>query len=689
MNNFAIGVAALMLAAGLAPAAEPAARVANGEQANQPSFDQRMQWWRDARFGMFIHWGLYAIPAGKWGDRTDHGEWIMNTAHIPVEQYEQFLAQFNPTKFDADAWVKLAKDAGMKYITITSKHHDGFALFDSKVSDYDVMATPFKRDIMKELADAAAKNDVKMCWYHSIMDWHHPDYTPRREWETRSKEGADFDRYVKYMKGQLTELLTNYGPIGVLWFDGQWEGTWNNDRGRDLDTFVRGLQPNIIINSRVGRGGGAYGLESTEHGGRLGDYGTPEQFIPEADPGIDWETCMTMNGHWGYNAADKDFKTTEDLLRKLADIASKSGNFLLNVGPTASGEIPPESVQRLQEIGKWMDVNGESIYGTVGSPFKQLAWGRCTQKQMEGGNTRLYLHVFDWPTSGSLVIPGLLNDTAGARLLATGAALKSRRDGDAVVIAVPPKAPDAINSVIVLDIMGKPDVTNPPVFANDVLVFVDKAEAVAKTDRANVELRYTTDGSEPTATSPVMAGPVTVTTTSTVKARAFRGDKAVSPSASATFTKIEPQAPATTSTLAPGLMYTYYEGTFKSVKDFDGTKANATGQCSGFDINTAKREDRYGFRFDGFVVVPKDGVYQFSTRSDDGSVLLLNGKAVVENDGLHSADEKSGVVALKAGAHAISVLYFEATGGDELVVSWKGPGFEKQAIPASALQRQP
>ena len=190
--------------------------------------DARMQWWREARFGLFIHWGLYAVPAGEWNGKTIYGEWIRNNAHIPLAVYDKLVDKFNPVKFNADAWVRMAKDAGMKYIVITSKHHDGFALFDSKVSGFDVMATPFKRDILKELAEACRKADgIRLCFYHSIMDWHHPDYLPRRDWETdRPAAGANFERYIRYLKAQLKELITSYGPIGVLWFDGEWENTW-------------------------------------------------------------------------------------------------------------------------------------------------------------------------------------------------------------------------------------------------------------------------------------------------------------------------------------------------------------------------------------------------------------------------------------------------------------------------------
>ncbi len=242
--------------------------------------DARMQWWREARFGMFIHWGLYSIPAGEWKGRTDHAEWIRTTAQIPLAEYEGFVSQFNPVKFNADEWVRTAKAAGVKYIVITSKHHDGFCLFDSKYTDFDVASTPFHRDILKELADACHRQDIKICFYHSIMDWHHPDYLPRRDWEKdRTTEGADFNRYVTYMKNELRELLTNYGDIGVLWFDGEWENTWNQDYGRDLYAYVRSLQPKIIVNNRVGAArNGMQGL--TKEGEFGGDFGTPEQEVP-------------------------------------------------------------------------------------------------------------------------------------------------------------------------------------------------------------------------------------------------------------------------------------------------------------------------------------------------------------------------------------------------------------------------
>jgi len=420
--------------------------------------DHRMAWWREARFGLFIHWGLYAVPAGEWNGETRHAEWILHTAQIPVAEYENFASRFNPVRFDAARWVELAKEAGMKYIVITSKHHDGFCLFDSRLTSYDVVdATPFRRDILKELADECHRQGIKICWYYSIMDWHYPDYLPRRPWEKRSTEGADFDRYAAYMKGQVRELLTNYGYIGVMWFDGEWEETWTPERGRDLYSYVRSLRPDIIVNNRVGKGregmSGTYDPENAP-----GDFGTPEQEIPATGLGYDWETCMTMNDHWGYNRHDHNWKSVGDLIRKLVDIASKGGNFLLNVGPTAEGIFPRPSVERLQAIGKWMKINGSSIYGTSASLFPALAWGRSTTK----GNT-LFLHVFHWPEEGKLLVPGLSSRPLKAYLLAdpeNPVPISLVEKG--IVLSLPEKAPDPHVSVLALEFSARPRILTQP-----------------------------------------------------------------------------------------------------------------------------------------------------------------------------------------------------------------------------------
>jgi alpha-L-fucosidase len=413
--------------------------------------DARMAWFRDAKFGLFIHWGVYSVPAGEWDGKKDYGEWILESTKMPVSRYEKFRDQFNPVKFDAKKWVAVAKDAGMKYLVITSKHHDGFAMFNTKLTDWSIMSTPYKRDPMKELAAACKAAGIKFCFYHSIMDWHHPDYLPRRAWNDVAKGDPDFDRYVQFMKGQLKELVTNYGPLGILWFDGEWENTWTQDRGKDLYDYVRGLQPSIIVNNRVGKNRqGMAGLSKGDD--VVGDYGTPEQEIPASGlPGVDWESCMTMNDHWGYNKNDGHWKSAATMIRMLIDIASKGGNYLLNVGPTSGGLIPQPSVERLAEIGKWMKTNGESIYGTTAGPFpKAPAWGRVTQKP-----GKLYLHVFDWPKDHKLTIPAIGDKKVTAVYLLADPELTPlpvTESQTEIEIGLADKAPDPVASVVVLEV---------------------------------------------------------------------------------------------------------------------------------------------------------------------------------------------------------------------------------------------
>lgn len=420
--------------------------------------DARMGWWRDARFGMFIHWGLYAIPAGEYkGQRSKEiGEWIMSWANIPRAEYETFAPQFNPVKFDAGEWCRIASVAGMKYLVITSKHHDGFSLFDTAVSDYDIVdATPYKKDPMRALADECRRRGVQFAFYYSIMDWHHPSQyvdAPKKDptaghSQTKIRDGRK-PEYVAYMKAQLRELVTKYDPA-VLWFDGEWVDWWTEEDGQDLYKYVRSLKPNILINNRVGKGRkGMEGLSKTDRV-YVGDFGTPEQQIPASGlPGVDWESCMTMNDTWGFKHYDENWKSSERLIRNLIDIVSKGGNYLLNVGPTAEGLIPAPSVERLADMGRWMKVNGQAIYGSGASPFTdQLPWGRATRK-----DGKLYLHVFEWPADGRLAVPAVAGKVTGARLLAGDARIDFKQAADGLELTLPAKAPDPIASVIVLDV---------------------------------------------------------------------------------------------------------------------------------------------------------------------------------------------------------------------------------------------
>ncbi len=325
---------------------------------------KRMQWWEDATFGMFIHWGLYAVPAGEYNGKGGGAEWIMETHKIPVPAYEKFARQFNPQQFDAKEWVRIAKDAGAKYIVITSKHHDGFSIWDSKITNYDIMdASPFKRDILKELADACKAAGIQFGLYHSIMDWHQPD-AKSKDFPHQSTEKPDFAKYrEEYLKPQLAELIKKYNP-SILWFDGEWIPEWTEEQGKDLYNYLRNLKPSLIINNRVGKArGGMQGMNKYENA--AGDFGTPEQEILKTASQEYWESCMTLNNNWGFVKNDNNWKSSQTLVDNLVDITAKGGNYLLNVGPSAEGVIPEPSVARLAELGQWMKTNHEAIYGTI------------------------------------------------------------------------------------------------------------------------------------------------------------------------------------------------------------------------------------------------------------------------------------------------------------------------------------
>lgn len=409
---------------------------------------KRLAWWSDARFGMFIHWGLYSqwgchYP-GTNGELLDGGsEHMMLHLQIPLAKYAQIADVFNPTNFNADEWVRIAKNAGMKYMVITSKHHDGFAMYDSACSDYNIVKrTPWKRDPIKELADACRKQGLKFGVYYSLgRDWEDPDVPTKNGFRSNTWDYPDESKkvFAKYferkVKPQITELLTHYGPIAVLWFDTPEE--ISAAESQELVDLIHKLQPDCIINSRVGHG--------------LGDYGVSEQKIPGSGDAKPWETCMTLNGHWGYFLGDEKWKPAGTVIHNLVDISSKGGNYLLNVGPTGQGVIPQGAVSDLQEVGAWMKVNSESIYGTSVSPLKsQPSWGRVTRK---GGN--LYLHVFDWPQDGKLSVPAFDGSSGSfnAHLLADkGIPLKVRHDGSTggLSIRVPSKPLDSIDTVVVL-----------------------------------------------------------------------------------------------------------------------------------------------------------------------------------------------------------------------------------------------
>jgi alpha-L-fucosidase len=401
--------------------------------------DARMAWWRQARFGMFIHWGLFSVSGGSWkGQQTSgFGEWIMHDLKIPVADYKAQVSEFNPTKFDADQWVSIAKAAGMKYIVVITKHHEGFAMFKSSNPFNIADATPFQRDTLKELAAACKRQGLHLGFYYSQdQDWTAPGGAAFGGHWDKAQDG-DFAAYIKTkVIPQLDELLTNYKPYpDVIWFD-----TPTGDMTPELAGQIREelkKHPGLIWNNRLGSGD-------------QGDTDTPEGMIPANGYDRDWETCMNINDTWGYKAQDTNWKSTETLLRNLIDICSKGGNYLLNVGPTGEGVIPQPEVDRLLAIGKWLEVNGSAIYGTTASPFQQqLSWGRTTQKP-----GKLFLSVFNWPQDGKLDLP-LSNHINRAYLLtAPTQTLITKAIPNGVEVDLPPNSPDPVASVVVLEFTG-------------------------------------------------------------------------------------------------------------------------------------------------------------------------------------------------------------------------------------------
>jgi alpha-L-fucosidase len=418
--------------------------------------DERTAWYRQAKFGMFIHWGPYSLASVE-------ASWpIMRPkpGGIREADYRALPERFNPTKFDPDAWIDLARSAGQEYMVFTSKHHDGFCMFDSSYTDYKITKTPYGKDIVKQLSDACAVRDMRLGLYYSPPDLHHPGFRDTSKLAATNWNGEperpEWPLYLDYMQLQLTELLTKYGPVVLIWFDGLFhQEKYDGERFMKL---IHSLQPKTLVNDRIGV---------------PGDYVTPEQFIPKSIPikqahfaGVDqnvekelkpgvpsledfqlWETCMTINNTWAYNMHDHDYKSSQTLIRSLVEVVSRGGNFLLNVGPQPDGEIQPEFQERLRAIGDWLAVNGDSIYGTTYGPIQGVSGIRTTAKV-----DRVYVSIFDWPST-PLALPGLKKKVLSAHLLATGQPLKFRQSETGVQIDLPAQAPDANASVVALRTM--------------------------------------------------------------------------------------------------------------------------------------------------------------------------------------------------------------------------------------------
>ena len=430
---FALMVGYLLITVSLMSGAEGVAP----PQAAQKSEDARTAWYREAKFGMFIHWGPYSVASveASWPIMEPEAAW-----HITEPEYVSLYKRFNPVQYDPAAWVELAKQAGQRYMVITTKHHDGFCMFDSALTDYKITNTPYGKDVIAMLAKAAHEAEMPLGFYYSPPDMHHPGYRDTTKLVKDTWHGdpsrPEWASYLDYMEGQLRELLTKYGPVALIWFDGL--DREEKYQGQRFINLIHELQPATLINNRIGVDG---------------DFVTPEQQIPDRVPtksGAEdfqlWETCMTINDTWAYNKNDQHYKSVKVLIQNLANVASKGGNFLLDVGPTPEGTIQPEFVERLQAMGQWMKVNGDSIYGTTYGPWQNLPFGKTTAK-----GKAIYLHVFDWPSKPELELPAITSRVSRVTLLATGHKIRFKQKNDRLLITVPSMAPDPNDSVLRID----------------------------------------------------------------------------------------------------------------------------------------------------------------------------------------------------------------------------------------------
>jgi len=435
--NFMFQVASCMIAL---MASDPFSATAQSYQPTSENLKNR-EWFQDAKFGLFVHWGVYSVL----GD----GEWVMNQQQIPINTYEKLPAFFNPTEFDATAWVTMVKDAGMQYITITSKHHDGFAMFDSKISDYNIVKkTPYGKDILKLLADECRKQGIKLFFYHSQLDWHHPDYFPRGVTGgsyTGRAESGDMNKYLDYMDAQLTELLTNYGDVAGIWFDGMWDKKDADWRLNKTYGLIHKLQPAALVGSnhhRTPYQGEDFQMFEKDLPGHNTTGFSPEQKIGE----LPTETCETINNNWGFNLKDNSNKSIKDLVQYLVKASGYGANFLLNVGPMPNGKIQPEHVALLKQMGEWTKVNGETIYGTRGGPLSASEWGVMTQK----GN-KIYVHILNWQDE-TLTLPKLGKKVVSAKLFSNKRAIKFLDNEFGLSLKVPKEMMNDVDTIVELEV---------------------------------------------------------------------------------------------------------------------------------------------------------------------------------------------------------------------------------------------
>ena len=404
-----------------------------------------LRWWQAARLGLFVHWGPVSLKGTEIG-------WSRG-AQVPSEEYDRLYQSFNPTNFNAVQWANVAKAAGAKYLVLTAKHHDGFCLWDSQLTDYNIMHTPFHRDVVKELAAACRTEGVTFCTYYSILDWRHPDYPVGSPGGKSRKPASNMDAYNAYLRGQIAELIRGYGPLGILWFDGEWEEPWTTARGLDLYQYCRQLQDSVLVNNRVGKGREDM-AGTTAVGQFAGDYDTPEQRVGTFQNQRPWESCITICQQWAWKPNDK-LKSLKECVQTLVRTAGGDGNLLLNVGPMPTGEIEPRQVARLTELGNWLKHNGPSIYDTRGGPFKPAPWGASTFK-----DKTVYVHVLDWVDLQELALPPIESKILSATTL-DGGQVTVEQTKEGLKLTVPPSQRHELDTIIALQLAAPASEISP------------------------------------------------------------------------------------------------------------------------------------------------------------------------------------------------------------------------------------